>query len=303
MSSRQFHARESKTSSNINSWSTWEWNTEKMRWESHRTNSRGEIEWRSEPEGNNIDTVTNPLAPATLTSFVDRDPYFTGNIGRHNAPMSFKIFDPNYRVHRAEDFEFGRVLKVFWSEEKHGESIHVKFRRPIMSYEGRATSKPGVHAEEHAIIYTMEPKLVANENGSQMIFRPIKMISDSTNHDLDRASRINYAKTYTLEYSAKVWFIGKIDQDSEQTLRESYDQANRPLSLSTKLSVPSSHSTNNPMFGDSISTIPNILDIPDLSTPSYYPTASGYGNDVPSSTSSDETEYGISYYGSNRLID
>ncbi|TGO20990.1 hypothetical protein BPAE_0250g00020 [Botrytis paeoniae] len=367
MSSHSSHRRGPKTSSSPASWSCWEWNAEKRRWESYRTNSRGITEWKFEHgqsissantdiprldnamllgdvsenisqypkdkayaiESNDIDTVTKSLAPATLTSFVDPDPPIVGNLGKDKRSMQHRNFDPNYKVHSAREFTFGRVFKVLWSEpsgssvgggkfsshgKEHGEMIfaHVRkfviidYRRghclclPIMTYGGRATSQPGVHAEEHAIIYTTKPKLAPNEHISQMIFHPIRMIPDSARHHLDLASRINYAKTYTVEYNVKVWFIGKIDQDSEQTLRESYNQANPPLSLSISSSVPSSYSTNNPTYSDLTSTIPNTLDTPGLSIPSYHPTASGDRNGIPSSISSGETECGIGYFSSNQ---
>ncbi|TGO45429.1 hypothetical protein BCON_0393g00010 [Botryotinia convoluta] len=263
-------------------------------------------------ESSDIDTVTKSLAPATLTSFVDPDPPIVGNLGKDNTSMQHRNFGSILWSEPSGSLSGGGTFSSHGKE--HGEMIYAQVRRfvvidyrqghclclPIMTYRGRATSQPGVHAEEHAIIYTTEPKLAPNEHSSQMIFQPIKMIPDSAQHHLDLASRINYAKTYTVEYNVKVWFIGKIDQDSEQTLRESYDQTHPPLSLSTRSSVPSSYSTNNPTHSDSTSTIPNTLDTPSLSTLSYYPTASGYGNGIPSSISSGETECGISYFNSNQ---
>jgi hypothetical protein len=39
---------------------------------------------------------------------------------------------------------------------------------------------------------------------------PVKMTPDSPEHHLDRASRINYAKLYTVEHNVKVQFIGSV---------------------------------------------------------------------------------------------
>jgi hypothetical protein len=77
-----------------------------------------------------------------------------------------------------------------------------------MTYGGQGCLKRGVHAEDHAIIYTSTyPEEFAGEG---MRKKPIKVKPYSPQHKLEPASRLNYAKVYTVEYNVKVWFIGEI---------------------------------------------------------------------------------------------
>ncbi|TGO35981.1 hypothetical protein BHYA_0139g00280 [Botrytis hyacinthi] len=351
MSSSTSHKhRRAPRDSSSSLWSEWEWDGERKRWQSYRTNSRGATEWKFENvlplsssavahiprlEGaspldtvsedaaqysnhqnyttshNNIGAVTESLAATSLDPRPNRDPPIVAKLQRNNTSTQYKNFDSNYRVHGAREFKFGKVFKVLWSEpsgstagggggtvwsqrEVHGEAIYAKvrslslFTRPIMSYEGRATSKSGVHPEEHAIIYTTpEPRLVNNEDGSKMKFDPVKMIPDSSRHALDPASRINYAKIYTVEYNVKVWFIGHVDQACEQIVKKSYNDANLPLPLSSQpsVSVPTAYSINSPTYDNSSYAMPgpssNIAGYP--STPSYSSTL-GYSNQMSTPT-------------------
>ena len=53
--------------------------------------------------------------------------------------------------------------------------------------------------------------------------KPIR-ISCPARHKLDELSRLNYAKTYTVEYNVKVWFIGKVHEDSQWILSTDYNR-------------------------------------------------------------------------------
>ncbi len=68
-----------------------------------------------------------------------------------------------------------------------------------MTYEGRGTTKPGVQADDHCVIFTSDaPVYFPGENG--ITKAPLKMIpeSDRSNvHRLDNASRLNFAKVYS----------------------------------------------------------------------------------------------------------
>ena len=102
------------------------------------------------------------------------------------------------------------------------------FARPIMSYGNRGTTKPGVHAGDHAIIYTSsDPVWMAGETG--MTKAPIKVVPNGPQHKLDSTSRLNYAKVYTVECNVKVWFIGRVHQDWEWYLSAGYNEAHPPL--------------------------------------------------------------------------
>ncbi|KAA8572079.1 hypothetical protein EYC84_002004 [Monilinia fructicola] len=261
---------------------------------------------------NNVAALTNALATTTLGVPANPDPPIAAKLGQHNTSTEHKNFDKNYKVHDGWEFKFGKVFKVLWSEPtgsarggtvvssrlKYGEEIHAKVRRfvivnpkrghclclPIMSYAGRATTKTGVIAEDHAIIHTTpDARLVPNEDGNQIIFRPVKMIPDSKRHELDPASRINYAKVYTVEYNVKVWFIGYVDRDSESTVKESYDQAHPPLNSSSQTSAPSSYQMDNSTYRNSFYTIPGP-------TPNY-PHIPSYGNNMSRPTPAYDTRY------------
>ncbi len=77
-----------------------------------------------------------------------------------------------------------------------------------MTYEGQGCRKHGVHQEDHAIIYTSRPVQFIGEE--RMTKTPIRVRPYTSQHKLEAASRLNYAKVYTIEYNVKVWFIGEI---------------------------------------------------------------------------------------------
>ncbi|KAF7892002.1 hypothetical protein EAF00_008304 [Botryotinia globosa] len=235
-------------------------------------------------DNKNVKALTDSPIATSLVPVANTDLLITANLTRNNTSTQYKNFDPNYRVHSAREFIFGKVFKVLWSEptgdasggtvwsirEMDGEKIYARVRRPIMSYEGRATSKLGVNADEHAIIYTTsQPNLVQNEDGTKMKYHPVKMMPDSSRHQLDAASRINYHKFYTIEYNVKVWFMGIIHPDSNRVVKESIDQAHPQLSQSTQLFGPSSYHASNTAYGSSPYTMPDNSNTIPSSVPNY----------------------------------
>jgi hypothetical protein len=100
-------------------------------------------------------------------------------------------------------------------------------RRPILTYGGQGTLKRGVHASDHAVIYTGKaPIMKANEKITK---RAIRMVPLSPQHKLDNTSRINYAKLYTIEHNVKVYFIGSIAPKYEQQVVTDYNATHQPL--------------------------------------------------------------------------
>jgi hypothetical protein len=105
--------------------------------------------------------------------------------------------------------------------------------RPILTYGGQGTLKHGVHAEDHALIYTLEPgqkkppPLLQYE--SPLSKRPIRVEPISQAHKLDPASRLNYAKLYTVEHNVKVFFVGRVAKHYEQQVVTDYNATHRPL--------------------------------------------------------------------------
>ena len=73
-----------------------------------------------------------------------------------------------------------------------------------MTYSGQGVKKKGVHARHHTVIYTEKPVFAKGEKEKGLKKKPIKVIPSSPRHRLDNFSRLNYAKTYTVEYNVKV---------------------------------------------------------------------------------------------------
>ena len=98
-----------------------------------------------------------------------------------------------------------------------------------MTYGGQGTNKSGVHAKDHAIICTENPVRFHGEYEKGLTKEPITVEPVSKRHKLDQASRLNYAKLYTVEYNVKVWFIGKIHSKSEYQLTTDYNVVHPPM--------------------------------------------------------------------------
>lgn len=94
-----------------------------------------------------------------------------------------------------------------------------------MTYGGQGTTKRGVHADDHAIIYTSKddgPQLMPNE---VLYKEPIRMNPISDAHKLDAASRVNYRKVYTVEHNVKVMFIGDLTRAARAQVIADYNLA------------------------------------------------------------------------------
>jgi hypothetical protein len=63
----------------------------------------------------------------------------------------------------------------------------------------------------------------------EVINQSIRMIPDSPREKLDSASRMNYAKIYTVEHNVKVYFIGRIAPKYEQQVVVDYNRIHEPL--------------------------------------------------------------------------
>src|SRR4051812_17878112 len=102
-----------------------------------------------------------------------------------------------------------------------------------MTYGGQGTKKRGVHPSHHAVIYTDQPKFLGGEDPARAMKQPVKVIPDRPQHKLDSASRLNYAKVYTVEHNVKVWFIGRLAKESGVHVAAGYNDEN------TRISCPS----------------------------------------------------------------
>lgn len=124
----------SSTSHKHRGWSEWEWDGERKRWQSYRTNSRGANEWKFKDilpsrssavahiprlEGvspldavsedaaqysnyqnyttstTNIGALTESLAATSLDPRANRDPPIVAKLGKNNTSTQHKNFDPS----------------------------------------------------------------------------------------------------------------------------------------------------------------------------------------------------------------
>jgi hypothetical protein len=69
-----------------------------------------------------------------------------------------------------------------------------------------------VNPDDHAIIYTGSNP--SQFEGEILGYDPIQVLPKSSRDKLDRSSRVNYAKIYTVEHNLKVGFIGWIADSS-----------------------------------------------------------------------------------------
>jgi hypothetical protein len=96
-------------------------------------------------------------------------------------------------------------------------------RRPILTYGRQATTKSGVKSEDHAIIYTgvKPPREIDGEE--KLRLHPIQVIPRTPRDKLEKESRINYRKIYTVEHNVKVYFMGHVAPSSQDHLYTDFD--------------------------------------------------------------------------------
>ncbi|KAG4435066.1 hypothetical protein IFR05_009456 [Cadophora sp. M221] len=179
------------------------------------------------------------------------------NIHTLEPSQSKETLNPEFQVHHSRYFRPGQVFKVLWAEPEgnkasssatavtsytvetrfEGENVYTSIRRfvivaadnghcqclPILTYGGYATLKNGVKADSHAIVHMGNPA-PAPLPGELLSLQPIKLKAKTPRDKLEPASRINYAKIYTVEHNVKVLFIGEVSRSSERTFMTDFDQ-------------------------------------------------------------------------------
>jgi hypothetical protein len=101
--------------------------------------------------------------------------------------------------------------------------------RPISTYSGQGTAKPGVDSSTHAVIYMAGTMPRVEPNEQRMTKDPIAVIPASPAEKLDKMSRINFGKVYTIEYNVKVMDVGMVTPDSQRNLHHyAYYELTRP---------------------------------------------------------------------------
>ncbi|PQE19804.1 hypothetical protein CJF32_00008758 [Rutstroemia sp. NJR-2017a WRK4] len=210
-----------------------------------------------------LTTDFNPVLWSENSTTTDTSYPSRSNVRTSNPNANKEEFDPRFKVHRSSEFKWGRIFKVLWTEPKgnggesstggsrtareglYGQPYYSKVRRfliikeeqghciclPILTYRAQGTNKNGVRANHHAIIYTEQPDMMYGELERGLTRRPIRVIPSEPQHKLDPASRLNYAKIYTVEHNVKVWFIGKLAPESEEPVVTNYNEVNPPAFL------------------------------------------------------------------------
>lgn len=130
------------------------------------------------------------------------------------------------------------------------EVYHADCTRPINTYSRQGVTKPGVHAGDHTIAYSgSKPVYFKGERAKGMTKKPLKIVTKNPRHKLADTSRLNYAKTYTVEYNVKVWFIGNVDKDYMWHLITDFNQVHPPL-VTYGLTEPSAYQDGETSYAD-----------------------------------------------------
>ncbi len=116
-------------------------------------------------------------------------------------------------------------------------------RRPISTYNGRATTKPGVDPQSHAIVYARNSKPVRLESEDGMTKEP-KEIELAQGQNLHPLSRVNFAKVYTMEHNVLVMNIGKVASTSMARLSTYFRFESERLDREPPSSEPSGRDQN-----------------------------------------------------------
>ena len=165
-----------------------------------------------------------------------------------------------FKVQKSKNFQFGKVFKVIWSEpqgangtdisEDESQAQKAMFRKirrfvivstfpghslclPILTYGGQGTLKHGVHADDHTVIYSSRKHGPTLLPGEVVRKRPLRMEPDQPSHNLHSASRVNYAKVYTVEHNVKVQFIGTLTRNAQAQIIMDYNMQHPPIKDST----------------------------------------------------------------------
>lgn len=100
--------------------------------------------------------------------------------------------------------------------------------RPVSTYGGQGSAKRGIDAAAHAIIYMCDQKPAKSSDETKLSKRAIAVNPARADQKLDRMSRLNFGKVYTVEHDVKVMDIGTV-ADASMAYLEAYwtNQKNR----------------------------------------------------------------------------
>jgi hypothetical protein len=105
-------------------------------------------------------------------------------------------------------------------------STQANVSRPVFTYNNRATTKPGIRPDEHAIAYSYgySPHLVAGEQ--QLQKRPIAVVMTMGERPLSEASRIYFGVYHPVQYNVKVKDLGYVHPQYLATFLEYWKMEN-----------------------------------------------------------------------------
>ncbi|KAF2267691.1 hypothetical protein CC78DRAFT_456312, partial [Lojkania enalia] len=108
------------------------------------------------------------------------------------------------------------------------------FACPIFTYGGKATTKKGISAKEHAIAFSSgsKPTLVSGENqGGEDGLKEIPICIEMNHGEdpLDPASRIFFGIHHPIQHNVKVKDLGDVWKSHLPTLRGYWKEVNRYL--------------------------------------------------------------------------
>ena len=97
----------------------------------------------------------------------------------------------------------------------------IEHQRPITTYSRQGCTKPGVDPTTHAVIHLEEeqPTTLTNEG---LVLAPIRMIPLHRGLYLDRLSRIDFARTQSIEHNQPIFRLGHVSRSSLRDLRDQY---------------------------------------------------------------------------------
>ncbi|KAL1964448.1 hypothetical protein VTN77DRAFT_7006 [Rasamsonia byssochlamydoides] len=160
------------------------------------------------------------------------------------------LLDPRYELQDEGYFEFGKVFAVLWHQNagargkhqssdtltsgKYGEKIYSSIRRmvvvknfhghswclAIFTYSRNGVAKRSLDPSNHAVIYNAGSEPYTSSREPPMSKDPLAVRIRSPDLKLDRMSRLNFGKIYTVEHNEKVLPIGKISKESLPKLKE-----------------------------------------------------------------------------------
>jgi len=101
---------------------------------------------------------------------------------------------------------------------------------PIQTYNNQGVAKKDVIKGNHAIIHTgrVPPEPNADESpniaaGERAMLQPIRVVANKKADTMDRMSRVDFAKIYTVEHNVKVYDFGRVHEDHRAFLRHQFN--------------------------------------------------------------------------------